>query len=182
MQPGSKDCMPGTRVGLLQAIDEWLFGIDSTRCHLLTGMAGEGKSAVAHAVALRLKKTAIPVLFFAFDRNDRTRRAHQMIPTLSLQLSRIYDTHLQHLRTLAEDELMSRNIATQYNSLLAPFLRTHMSLVPIVFVIDALDECPDTDEEAEDRNTLLQTLQTVLNDNVLHNVRFFITTRPEKDI
>ncbi|KAL1725195.1 hypothetical protein EV714DRAFT_221840, partial [Schizophyllum commune] len=179
---GAKDCMAGTRLELLKAIDDWVVDASSTRCLLLTGMAGEGKSSVAHAIARQLKDTAMPTLFFAFNRSDPSCKARQVIPTLALQLSCSHATYLQHLRTLTDYELKSRHITTQYNSLLAPFLRAHMSLIPIVFIIDALDECPDTEEEAEDRHTLLNTLQAILNDNFLHNVRIFITARPDKDI
>ncbi|TRM61075.1 hypothetical protein BD626DRAFT_571106 [Schizophyllum amplum] len=191
-QAGStQSCLPGTRVDLLRDIEEWAFDPDRQRGLLLYGAAGKGKSAVAHAVAKRLKEVGALAPFFAFDRTSRNRQAFQMIPTLAMQLACRDKQYRDRLCKLGIDELSTHDLKDQLDCLILELLGDHCGLVPLVFVIDALDECPDWDATddgrsqklAQDRRTLLESIRTCISTEGLpFNIRFFITTRPDSDI
>ncbi|KAG6824398.1 hypothetical protein H0H92_006972, partial [Tricholoma furcatifolium] len=54
---GSKVCLEGTRIALLQRIYDWALNSLDERVLLLYGGAGKGKSAIAHTVAKRLESS-----------------------------------------------------------------------------------------------------------------------------
>ncbi|KAL1741862.1 WD40-repeat-containing domain protein, partial [Schizophyllum fasciatum] len=185
MQAGSsKACLPNTRVKLLEAIMDWVFAPKGPRCFVLHGTAGKGKSAVAHSVASVLRGMGVVAPFFAFDRSDRARQASQLFPTLAQQLARYDRRYLERLRALRTEQLKTTDIQDQYDNLMSTTLQVSVVLAPVVFVIDALDECPNSDVgDIENRDVLLKALRKCLGDESLHrNVRFFVTTRPEQDI
>ncbi|KAI4518057.1 hypothetical protein K525DRAFT_146756, partial [Schizophyllum commune Loenen D] len=170
----------------------WAFNPDGKRVYFLYGAAGKGKSAVAHAVALRLRASGALTPFFAFDRTTRDREAHQLFPTLGVQLARRNKAYHDKLCKMDPDDLGTRDINDQMGHLIMDLLGADDTvLVPVVFVIDALDECPDSDaidearstRLAEERRTLLECLrQCILTDRLPYNVRFLITGRPDDDI
>ncbi|KAL1725190.1 hypothetical protein EV714DRAFT_221842, partial [Schizophyllum commune] len=180
-QAGStKGCLPNTRVQLLTQIMDWIFDPTGARCLILYGAAGKGKSAVAHSVARILAEMGGISPFFAFDRTDLTRRAHQLYPTLAEKLARYDEQYMAEMRSLGAERLATIDIADQRAHLLLSALRHCTSRVPTVFVVDALDECPqDSDKTSSEREVLMHSLQACIADEQLHhNIRFFITTRP----
>ena len=50
-----KQCLPGTREGVLEEITRWMDdpSPDATRLMILTGTSGTGKSTIAHTIAHR---------------------------------------------------------------------------------------------------------------------------------
>ncbi|KAI5892225.1 WD40 repeat-like protein [Schizophyllum commune H4-8] len=187
----TSSCLPGTRVNLLREIEDWAFDPDGQRALILYGAAGKGKSAVAHAVAMRLRGMGTYAPFFAFDRTARDREAYQLLPTLAVQLARRNKECHDILCKMEADDLSTRDIKDQSDRLVVGLLPVVLILTPLVLVIDALDECPNedaTDETrslrlAADRRTLLETLNALIADERLpRNVRLLITTRPDDDI
>ncbi|KAG6809410.1 hypothetical protein H0H92_000365, partial [Tricholoma furcatifolium] len=59
---GSKMCLEGTRVALLQHLHDWVQNPSGERALLLEGAAGKGKSAIAHTIAKQLEDSAYPDL------------------------------------------------------------------------------------------------------------------------
>ncbi|KAI5892695.1 uncharacterized protein SCHCODRAFT_02298765 [Schizophyllum commune H4-8] len=179
----SKRCLPGTRVELLQKIRDWALSPVANRVFLLQGTAGRGKTAVAHTVALSLQEAGFVAPFFAFNRYDQERAAHQLLPTLARQLAERNKLYSQYLCDQPSSQLESRDPATQVQCLIRGGLGDCTVGTPIVFVIDALDECSDARLQAEDRRSMLQCLRDCLVDSQLpSNVRFFLTYRPDEDI
>ncbi|KAG6810017.1 hypothetical protein H0H92_013703 [Tricholoma furcatifolium] len=79
---GSKVCLKGTRVALLQCINNWALDPLSARVMLLNGGAGKGKSAIAHTIAKKLEGSGQAIVpFFAFNRSIQERSSSQLIPT-----------------------------------------------------------------------------------------------------
>ncbi|KAL1725732.1 hypothetical protein EV714DRAFT_220770, partial [Schizophyllum commune] len=173
----SKGCLPNTRVQLLAEIIDWIFDPKGARCLILYGAAGQGKSAVANSVARILADMRVIAPFFAFDRNEASRQAHQLYPTLAENLARYNRQYLESIRLLSSGQLKTLDIVDQHKNLMLSLLQSTPS-VPIVFVVDALDECPDAG-----RKFLLNSLRACVTDDTLNRrVRFFVTTRPDKDI
>ncbi|KAL1663070.1 quinon protein alcohol dehydrogenase-like superfamily [Schizophyllum commune] len=182
MQAGSsKSCLPDTRMQLLMAVMDWALNPNGARCFLLYGPAGMGKSAVAHSTTRMLADTGdIITPFFAFDRNDASRQAYQLYPTLAESLARYDAQYLGSLRALRTDQLKTIDIEDQYRNLtLSTYHFTPHA--PIVFVIDALDECRnDDDKSIGERAALFRTLRACISDRQLPSgIRFLITMRSD---
>ncbi|KAL1725188.1 hypothetical protein EV714DRAFT_221839, partial [Schizophyllum commune] len=179
----SKQCQPGTRVSLLGEIVDWVYSPNSTRGLLLYGAAGTGKSAIANSVAKILAGRGVLAPFFAFDRSSQDRKAHQLYPTLAAYLLCRCQRYQQSLCAQETNQLATRDIQDQYTRLFDEPIRAHTILKPVVFIIDALDECPDTGVDGPLRRMLLETLRTCLLDGQLPpNVRILLTARPDEDI
>ncbi|KAG6809807.1 hypothetical protein H0H92_014669 [Tricholoma furcatifolium] len=76
---GSKACIPGTRVALLERIYRWALDPSGQRTLLLNGAGGMGKSAIAHTVARQLESSGDAIVpFFAFNRSIQERSSSQL--------------------------------------------------------------------------------------------------------
>ncbi|KAG6810245.1 hypothetical protein H0H92_012749 [Tricholoma furcatifolium] len=76
---GSKACLEGTRVALLERITAWALNPTGERVLFLTGAAGMGKSAIAHTIAKDFEKSGKAIVpFFAFNRFVRERSSLNM--------------------------------------------------------------------------------------------------------
>ncbi|KAL1724099.1 hypothetical protein EV715DRAFT_190034 [Schizophyllum commune] len=180
----SKLCLPGTRVALLQDIEDWARSPDSPRTYILYGSAGKGKSAIVHTTARQLAGLGFITPFFAFDRSDQTRAAHQLLPTIAKSLAEQNKLYSQYLCSMRSSQLSTRDLQDQSSYLITEALGDCTVGPPIVFVIDALDECPvDSPAAAIERRKLLHTLRRCLDHARLPaNVRFFLTYRQEEDV
>ncbi|KAL1704945.1 hypothetical protein EV121DRAFT_204790 [Schizophyllum commune] len=180
----SKLCLPGTRVALLKDIEDWARSPDSPRTYILYGSAGKGKSAIAHTTARQLAGLGFITPLFAFDRSDQTRAAHQLLPTLAKSLAEQNKLYSQYLCSMRSSQLSTRDLQDQSSLLITDALGDCTVGPPIVFVIDALDECPvDNPAAAIERRKLLHTLRRCLdNARLPANVRFFLTYRQEEDV
>ncbi|GJJ10685.1 hypothetical protein Clacol_004912 [Clathrus columnatus] len=180
-----KQCLPGTRIEVLDEITDWINNADEgcPRLFWLAGPAGAGKSAIAHSIALRFKSIHRLGSFFCFDRNyPSERRREKIFPTIARDLA---DLDLQIKRELAKaikNEASSRttvDLHLQWEKFIFEPLRvaSEVGTGPILIVIDALDESGDPISHRE----LLKTLETKISFLPV-NIRFLVTSRPEKDI
>ncbi|KAG9315321.1 hypothetical protein JVU11DRAFT_4461 [Chiua virens] len=166
----TKGCLPGTRETLLREIFEILNNPadDAPRVCLLIGVAGSGKSAVAHSIARWADVVSRnPNNLFSTIARDLADRDHQYRSALCkvIQASR-------SLRT-------SRVPMEQLEQLIIEPSKDVRPIGPLVIVIDALDECGDQ----ANRQHLLPALSRLITDTSFPtNLRFLITTRPENDI
>ena len=171
----SKKCLPDTRIDLLATIEDWALVPTRERILLLHGAAGKGKSAIANTVAKRLKSRRP---FFAFNRSVPDRSLSQLIPTWTKQLAESNPRFLDYLRTLNLSDLESFDVTEQRDSLLIGGLAAMRSNVPLVFIVDALDECPERDADQ-----LLRLLREILSlPNLPPSVRFLFTCRSNENI
>ncbi|KAG6827575.1 hypothetical protein H0H92_011227 [Tricholoma furcatifolium] len=171
---GSKVCLEGTRVSLLHRIHEWALNPSGERTLFLTGAAGMGKSAVAHTIARHLESAGDAIVpFFAFNRSVRERSSSQLIPTWMKHVAEHDSKYLSYLRSLKDDQICSADIVDQYEVLLVDGLSSTGNNKPLIFIIDALDECNKA--EAEKLLTLLQNLLTL--HGLPSYVQFFFTYR-----
>lgn len=166
-------------MALLDDIEQWTE--DSTRAPIfwLNGLAGTGKTAIAQTVAERcFANGALGASFFCSV--DLTLKNHDdpstIFPTLAFQLAHKYSNvrstlipHLQYNSDVAHE-----SIETQAEKLIIQPLQS--ANVPMVIVIDALDECKDKVLSSKVLLALERIVQQV------QKVKFFITSRPEPPI
>ncbi|GKZ36948.1 hypothetical protein AbraIFM66950_008214, partial [Aspergillus brasiliensis] len=145
-------CLPGTRIGILQLIEDWVCDERGRCVFYLSGMAGTGKSTISRTVVKHFKEKQIlgASFFFKRDAGDRGR----LFSTIARQLM----THLPQLspiimEAVREDpDLSTKSLREQFERLLlSPLMelgRTGKDHTTIVIVIDALDEC-ESDKDVQ---------------------------------
>jgi hypothetical protein len=183
-----KACLPGTRTAVLETLEIWVHDPKQTesRVRFLLGVAGSGKSAIAHSIASYFRdprRGRRLASFFAFNRTNQTERhPHSLLRTIAADLA---DWNSDFKKALAmvisRDGSLARtnDITAQWTDLILEPIK-HIAFVgPVLIVIDAFDECSSPDEPS--RRLLLKTLLTGAND-LPSNFRVLITSRPEKDV
>ncbi|GJJ10721.1 hypothetical protein Clacol_004948 [Clathrus columnatus] len=180
-----KKCLPGTRVEVLDEIIEWINDMDENcpRLFWLAGQAGVGKSAIAHSIALRFKSIRRLGSFFCFDRNQSVDgRREKIFSTIARDLASL-DSQIKHeLAKAIKNEISlckTPDLQLEWEKFVLEPLRitSQISTGPILVVIDALDESGDPSSRRE----LLKILEKETS-SLPVNIRFLVTSRPEKDI
>jgi len=191
--------MEGTRVEILRDVEMWVKDPNAPKIFWLTGWAGTGKSAIAWTVCLRASKSPDMVLGGSFFCSRSASWAAQrdircVIPTLAQLLARQSTTFSQALADeLARDpDVLHKQVAVQLEQLLSKPLRSlGRTPVPVLFVIDALDECGGQSPSSEtlgDAEThrivseMLDALVALCHAEPDLPVKFLVTSRPETHI
>ena len=179
--------MKGTRVQVLRDIESWIMNPLAPVIFWIAGLAGTGKSSVAWTVCECARADINIVLGGSFFCSRSTSLVAQrdvrcIIPTLAQILAR---QSPEFSRALADElawdpDVVHMQVKTQAEQLLCKPLLALVDLsTPILFVIDALDECSDERELAELLAAIVQ-LNGEFDLNV--NVKFLLTSRPETHI
>ncbi|GJJ10706.1 hypothetical protein Clacol_004933 [Clathrus columnatus] len=180
-----KQCLPGTRVEVLNEIIEWINDPDENcqRLFWLAGQAGVGKSAIAHSIALRFKSIRRLGSFFCFDRNQSTDgRREKIFLTIARDLADL-DSQIKHelVKAIKNETSLRKtpDLQLEWEKFVLEPLRTtsQISTGPVLIVIDALDESGDPNSRRELLNILEKETPSLP-----VNIRFLVTSRPEKDI
>ncbi|KAL0959202.1 hypothetical protein HGRIS_014481 [Hohenbuehelia grisea] len=141
-------CLSGTRESVLVRLQEWAGSDSSERALLLHGVAGKGKSAIIASIASRLQADgsnyATVVPFFAFNQSNPGRSLSRLIPTWVHQLALHNRQYLSYLHSV-ERMVGVQNIDDQLDIFLEKGLIGIANTGSIVFTIDALDECPESE-------------------------------------
>jgi len=182
-QPSDAGCMPGTRVGVLSKFVEWV-KTDPKSILWLAGMAGTGKSSIALTLCRMLQEDPDVLLggtFFCSRTANEEGRAdvRRIIPTLSALLA---DVSPKFAAELAAELKPGAGAAVRKpaSEQIGPLLQHPLAALasesrPIVFVIDALDECSDERE-------MSALLKAIAGFKCTANVKFVLTSRPETHI
>ncbi|KAF9058769.1 hypothetical protein BDP27DRAFT_1453783 [Rhodocollybia butyracea] len=175
----SKRCLPGTRETILSKIVNWIDAPppDGKRIFLLTGAAGTGKSAIAHSVARHydsLGRLGSSIFTNLPDKLDRL--PSLIFPTIARDLADLDPKYRQRLWSVIEPNKALRKgvdpVDQFENFILAPSNSLSAVSGPIVVVIDALDECPNSQMLNQFLSVLAQRAQ-----DLPPNFRIFITAR-----
>ncbi|CAE6495763.1 unnamed protein product [Rhizoctonia solani] len=179
-QINRRGCTEGTRIGVLDGLDDWLGNSSSQRIYWINGMAGTGKTTIASTFCERAERRKLLVASFFCTRNSaECRSATQVIPTIAYQLARYSPPFLLALCKVLEQKpsIGSKNILKQFEQLLKEPLQDVKDAIPdnLVVVIDALDEC-------DDRNGIELVLDMLFRHAVHVPLKFLVTSRPESGI
>jgi len=180
-----KGCLPGTRESLLRDICDVLNNPseDAPRVCFLTGVAGSGKSAVAHSIARLYDDQKRLGSSYCFSSTDvASRNPKNLFSTIARDLSDHdpqYKTALWGIVKANRALRTSQSPMEQIQKLIIEPAKDLHAIGPLVIVIDALDESGDR----AGRRQLLSAISKQIAENALPmNLRFLITTRPENDI
>lgn len=176
-------CLADTRVNLLSEIYSWADGEDERLIFWLNGLAGTGKTTIAHTVArYYLNKKHLGASFFFTRGGGDASHADKFVTSIAVQLAR----NLPDLQQLVCDaikehtDITSRSLYDQWNELvLHPLtkLKRKADFSPYIIIVDALDECSN---ESNIRVLLRLLSETRLLSDV--RLRIFLTSRPELPI
>jgi hypothetical protein len=169
-------CHIGTRVQILEDIENWVYQQPDSRLFWLSGHAGVGKTAVATSITRKLREERLLGASFFCTRTDSARQeGRNILPELAAQLAE----HSSAYRTALTAALNytpsapSDTITEQFRHL---FYRPLQNIcLPVVVVIDGLDECRDDAEEFE-------LMKALLGAQALLPLKFIVCSRPEDDI
>ena len=143
----------------------------------LNGLAGTGKSTIAQTIAERTFAEGQLGASFFCSRDFEDRSNLQFIfPTIAAQLARRYNEFRSILVPLVQSdpEIIRESLYGQMDKLIVqPLVK---SAISTVIVIDALDECRDSEPASAILSILSQFISQV------PKVRFFVTGRPELHI
>ena len=151
----------------------------------LSGPAGYGKSAISHAIAEHYDREGRLVGNFFFFRGagDRSTLAG-LVPTLSYQLYHRVHAARRSIRNAskADPHITTKSSTHQLQKLIIEPIRAATNAIPsfpaLVIVIDALDECDDTQSIRDFIDGVIHTLQ----ENHGLPLRVIITSRVEEHI
>ena len=181
-QPEDAGCMSGTRTNTLTKFITWIKG-DPVKIFWLSGMAGTGKTSIAITLCRMLQDDPDIVLggtFFCSRSAGSIARTEvrRILPTIAACLAgRFPEFASAMLSELALDNRAAHKpVSDQIGPLLVkPLVAVANNTRPIVFVIDALDECSDERE-------LAQLLAIIADLTCDVTVKFILTSRPEMHI
>ncbi|KAJ7353300.1 hypothetical protein DFH08DRAFT_856466 [Mycena albidolilacea] len=176
-------CLAGTRVDILNFIQEWLtMPSDSGNILWLYGVAGSGKSTISTTVSEYFRDLQRLGAFLFFTRTDRAASSPSaVIRTIAYQLASSNPLIRAAIsKAINQDpKVTTATSRTQFEKLLlGPLNAAQIHLNgPVIVILDALDECGDP----ESRRDLVSLLA-----NEFYSLppmfRFLITSRPDSDI
>ncbi|KAG8711267.1 hypothetical protein FRC08_016095 [Ceratobasidium sp. 394] len=179
-----RQCIAGTRVEIIDKLVSWAQrSDDGPRLTWAHGLAGLGKSAIATSVCMRLDNQGLlAASFFCKRDNPELRDPRRVITTIVYELASRWEAYRNAVAAVIRDDarLSSKHIQPLYDALVSGPLRTldkaEQPKEPLVIVIDALDECGDTDL----RRQLLACLRDM--SQQIPRLRLIATSRPDADI
>ncbi|KDQ16583.1 hypothetical protein BOTBODRAFT_253016, partial [Botryobasidium botryosum FD-172 SS1] len=138
-------CLPDTREALLGDIWRWIKRSDTSngaKIFCLTGVAGSGKSAIAHTVAHRCHEEGLLASSFFFSRDVAERNnPRKLLSTMARDLARDPRILEQISLVLESDQsLATAPLSRQFGPLIREPCLRYPSGTPLVTVIDGLDE------------------------------------------
>ncbi|KAJ8474873.1 hypothetical protein ONZ45_g15803 [Pleurotus djamor] len=183
--------LEGTRTDLLKEIEEWSKGQGpdenraNARFFVLTGGAGTGKSTIAVQVAKMLDEAGALGGSYFFERGVEELSATRLVfPTLSVQVARSYPNLAPFIVEGIKNHRSkgsTQQLVYALDELLVEPLRAvpqgQWPVRPVVFVIDAIDECSEQEQVPHMLHPLLKRMRSLP-----FPLRLFLTTRPEHHI
>ena len=178
---GVARCEPGTRVELTTAIMRWI-GEDGPPICWLSGSAGSGKSAVSQTVAEICNDHEILAASFFFPGPESESTVARFIHTIAYQLSISAPTTKPLIQQNVQDDpsILGQSLGHQFKKLLVePARDANLTQpIPMVIIVDALDECNDKDSMAK----FIEIIIDASADRRQFPFRIFLTSKVEEHL
>ncbi|KAB5589314.1 Vegetative incompatibility protein HET-E-1 [Ceratobasidium theobromae] len=175
-----RTCTENTRKNILSELYTWSDDPNAEKVFWMDGMAGTGKTTIACTLAQVLQvRGQLAASFFCTRSSPECRDANRIVPTIVYQLAR-HSTPFQSALGRAMEknpDAAASNISAQFEHLLKDPLLEAKDKLPnnMVVVIDALDECQDSQVVSQVLDVFFRFLGDL-------PVKFLITSRPETAI
>ncbi|KAF8600561.1 hypothetical protein BDV93DRAFT_587881, partial [Ceratobasidium sp. AG-I] len=172
-----RSCTADMRERIQQDLQNWACDSKDANIYWMNGMAGTGKTTIAFSLCeWRESNKQLGASFFCSRAKESCRDPSRIIPTLACQLGR-YSPHFRSelCKVLDSDSGVTKlNVVQQFEQLIKEPLSKVEHEMPegVVVVIDALDECQESD-------TVRLIFQTLIQFAAISPVKFFVASRPE---
>ena len=174
-------CMTGTRQEVVEHIFGWIDGRSDQPICWLHGAAGSGKSAISKTVAeLCAGMNRLGASFFFLRGAGRRSRVTSFIPTLAYHLAFSVPPTKPYIESVLRSghHITHRSLERQFRELvIEPIRSVNTPILPMVIIVDALDECDDKQMIAD----FIEVVARMLLDEQIA-VRFLFTSRVEDHI
>ena len=174
-------CLENTRTAVLEKIYEWANNQDAETMFWLNGMAGTGKSTISRTVAKVFAERGLLGASFFFKRGEVDGgRMTKFFTTIAAQLMRNKPALAPYIKNAINEagDISEQPLRAQFEHLIrSPIsLYSHDSSrrYPLVFVIDALDEC----DPSEHVKLMIDCISSDFYSEFVYP-RFFVTSRPD---
>ncbi|KAJ1305516.1 hypothetical protein OPQ81_000523 [Rhizoctonia solani] len=177
-------CTAGTRMNVLAEMHQWAIGQNSQNIYWMSGMAGTGKTTIAYSLCQQLDAEPDRMLcanLFCSRSLPECRDVGRIIPSIAYQLAR-YSRSFQYALSQAiekDPDAYTRLPQLQFEPLLLqPLLDIKVQEafpMDMVVVIDALNECEDTESTKMILDVLLTRSKNL-------PIKFMVSSRPEPSI
>jgi hypothetical protein len=184
--PARKSCTTGTRVDILGRIVSWAEDASSPPIFWLSGLAGTGKSTIAHTICRHFDNddhaARLSASFFCSRQVADLRRLGNIIPTLAYQLARLSRSFAECLDTVdpeavhVSSEQLEKLLAGPWKQTVAGRLDQFPSSL---IVIDALDEI-DGDGGEKLLRDLIEAMMPAKGG--MRGLKVLVTSRPHPKI
>ena len=172
-------CLDQTRTALREEIWMWIRSADvnkTAEIMWLTGVAGAGKSTVAHTIAQRCKDEGLLLSCFFFARREEGRDGLQMLfSTIAHDLASDANVAEQIGISIEHDRSIARaSPSRQFRAFILDIAHWYPVDNPVVIIMDGLDEVCNCER-----------LLLILRDEIPKlpgNFRFLVSSRPEPTI
>jgi hypothetical protein len=143
-------CIVGTRVKILEDLEAWALNSNSRKVYWMVGMAGTGKSTIAHTFCEILEgKNILGGSFFASRASDKTNNPRLIVPVIAYALAKASPSiKFEVIKAIEDDPTLAEptyiNLNEQFKKLIySPIQKTTVDNARTykIVVIDALDEC-----------------------------------------
>ncbi|KZV61776.1 hypothetical protein PENSPDRAFT_759190 [Peniophora sp. CONT] len=180
-----RSCTPGTRDAVLSEILTWALDASASAppVYWISGLAGQGKTTIAHTICERLENEAqnVSVVSFFCSRQFDSAQEALLVSTIAFELAQCSASYASELLKAlqADHNLGDQKLHVQMSKLsVAPWTRSadrREGLYPTVIVVDALDE-------NEAGKAFVELILAASRERWLPGLRILITSRPEPDI
>ncbi|KAG8751728.1 F-box/WD repeat-containing protein 9, partial [Ceratobasidium sp. 423] len=165
-------CTPKTREQVMVDLQLWHKDESAEKICWMSGMAGTGKTTIANTFCVALDQThELAASFFATRLLPECRDIKLAVPTIAYQLARFSRPFRSTLSRVLERDLDEHTWAlkSQFKNMVVGPLQGVINTLPpdSVVIIDALDECDDTDGVGQILEALSQLLLHELDDKVI---------------
>ncbi|KAJ7054045.1 hypothetical protein C8F01DRAFT_1235563, partial [Mycena amicta] len=185
--PARRACTSQTRLALMDTVQQWALNtsVHSSPIFWLGGMAGSGKSTIAYTLCQHLyQKGRLGASFFCSRNDPGSRSRASIIPTIVRQLMEGRKSFVHALGDVHLDDVISVSARHVDELLVQPWLQYMVSQskqpLPLVVVIDALDEIEGSDQGPQLIKQLIEAVSAA--ETGLYGLKFFLTSRPHPRI
>src|SRR6201996_5909995 len=175
-------CLEGTRKDVLAKLENWAFNDPTNKVFWMYGMAGTGKSTIAHSLCERLEEAQmLGASFFCSRTSSTSSGTEYIVPTIASRIALGSPPVMsQILQQLHEDPELSssKKPAIQLKHLISePISKCfgRIGSIDKVIVIDALDECSDIRKVGSLVKVLLRGISSL-------PIKLFVASRDESEI
>ncbi|TFK64013.1 hypothetical protein BDN72DRAFT_881772 [Pluteus cervinus] len=179
--PSRSGVFDGTRTRHVEQLVLWAQGQDESKksVRFILGRRGTGKSALAETIVKKCRDSDNQqVLTFTFD--HETNHIRKVVPTLAHQLVNLGDVYRDHVVNALRHHAtgLGFDVRTQWSELIIDTIQqSPSSPLPVLIVIDGLDQCSNKMEQTDLLRALLAKPESLQ-----RSVKILISSRPTHHI